>query len=297
MKKILLIAAMMYCAHCSRAQARMVMTVKDQNCDIMGYNMDPDGTGNKNSISLFGAMQSAQATLQISYAAGTPVSIIEILITGGDGSSDSRMELKNVTVYAIKEYVSTYSNGIFNVTASPYINTEIKCRFESLMIHQNSSGEKTSIKNELTPEKLNSGTEQMWDIHPDKTLTGITGKFVLQMPGNISYAHLQIFNSGDTKVVASLFGNGERKLLPGSYDVLMEKYSIKNIPVEKGESTRLKLGIFDYSSRGSVEIIDRNNQKISMAGPFKIALPPGTYYLDVKKEHSFVIRDGEVTVY
>jgi hypothetical protein len=34
-----------------------------------------------------------------------------------------------------------------------------------------------------------------------------------------------------------------------------------------------------------------------MAGPFKIALPPGTYYIDGKKDHAFVIKDGEVTEY
>jgi len=57
------------------------------------------------------------------------------------------------------------------------------------------------------------------------------------------------------------------------------------------------MGILNYSPRGTVQIVDSNNQKIGMAGPFKIALPPGTYYIDGKKEHSFVIKDDEVTEY
>jgi hypothetical protein len=146
-------------------------------------------------------------------------------------------------------------------------------------------------------QQFHTGTQPMWEILPDKTLTGVTGQLLLQMPVNIGYAHLKVFKSGDTKMAASLFGNSKSKLLPGNYDVMMGKYSIKNVPIEVGKTTRLKMGILNYSPRGSVQIVDGNNQKIGMAGPFKIALPPGTYYIDGKKEHSFVIKDAEVTEY
>lgn len=150
--------------------------------------------------------------------------------------------------------------------------------------------------NQAQTQQFNTSTQQ-WEILPDNTLTGATGQLLFQMPTNISYAHLKVFISGDTKMAASLFGNSKSKLLPGNYDLLMDKYSIKNVPVEKGKTTRLKVGILNYSPRGPVKIVDENNQKIAIAGPFKIALPPGTYYLDGKKEHSFVIKDGEVTEY
>jgi hypothetical protein len=297
MKTFLLIAATLCLSYRSLAQAKMIMTVKDQKCDVMGYAMDPDGTGNKNSISLFGAMQNVQATLHLSYASGGPISIIDIVISGSGGSSDSRMELKNVTVYAIKEYISTYSNGIFNVTASPIVNTEIKCKFEFMLIQQNSSGTQVNDKKNMNEETLSSSAGQMWDIQMDSGLTGATGQLVLQMPTNISYAHLKVFKSGDAKVVASLFGNSKSKLSPGKYDLMIEKYSIKNVPIEVGKTTRLKTGILNYSPRGSVRIVDSNKQEFSMAGPFKIALPPGTYYIDGKKDHAFIIKDGEVTEY
>jgi hypothetical protein len=145
-------------------------------------------------------------------------------------------------------------------------------------------------------QKLNTGT-QPWEILTDNTLTGATGQLVIQMPANIAYAHLKVFESGDTKMVASLFGNGKSKLIPGNYDLMLDKYSIKNVPIEVGKTTRLKIGRLNYSPQGSVRIVDANKQEFSMAGPFKIALPPGTYYIDGKKEHSFVIKDGEVTEY
>jgi hypothetical protein len=179
-----------------------------------------------------------------------------------------------------------------NTTAANYFAAIYEINFPSPQ-HNIISDNVNTVQN---GDSRNSAA-QPWEIFPDNSLTGATGQLVFQMPENIAYAHLKAFEPGGTKMVASLFGNGKSKLIPGNYDLMLDKYSIKNVPIEAGKTTRLKIGRLNYSPRGSVRIVDANKQEFSMAGPFKIALPPGTYYIDGKKEHSFVIKDGEVTEY
>ena len=148
-----------------------------------------------------------------------------------------------------------------------------------------------------SPGNDNSASKP-WEMTPDNTLTGVTGQLVFQMPLSLGYIHLQVYNAGDTKVASSLFGNNKCKLLPGNYDVELDnKYFIRNIPVEKGSTTRLKVGILNYTPTGPVRIVDANKQEFSMAGPQEIALPEGTYYVDGKKNQAFEIKDGGITEY
>jgi len=70
------------------------------------------------------------------------------------------------------------------------------------------------------------------------------------MPVNIGYAHLKVFKSGDTKIAASLFGNSKSRLLPGNYDVMMDKYSIKNVPIEVGKNNEAKDGNSELFATG-----------------------------------------------
>lgn len=147
-------------------------------------------------------------------------------------------------------------------------------------------------------QKLNTGTQPMWDIQTDSSLSGATGQIILQMPKNIKFmSHLQVFKHGDSQVAISWFGNNKSQIMPGLYDVVVEKYRIANVPIEKGKTTRLKMGFLIYSPRGPVRIVDAYKQEFPMAGPFEIALPPGTYYVDGKKDQAFVIKDGELTKY
>ena len=142
------------------------------------------------------------------------------------------------------------------------------------------------------------GNTQPWEMQIDAALTGVTGQMVLEMPKNIKFmSHLQAFRSGESQAAASWFGNSKSRLTPGLYDVKVEKYIIRNVPIEKGKTTRLKMGFLQYSPRGSVRIVDANQQEFAMAGPFKIALPPGIYYINGRKDQTFVIKDGELTEY
>jgi hypothetical protein len=139
---------------------------------------------------------------------------------------------------------------------------------------------------------------QAWEMQTDPSLKGVTGQLVLQMPKEIPIrSHLQAFAAGESKAATSWFGNNVGKLMPGSYDIVIEKYKLSNVPIEKGKTTRLKVGLLNFTPRQPVTIVDGNQQKFTMAGPFKIVLPVGTYYIDGKKDRAFVMKDGEQTDY
>ena len=154
--------------------------------------------------------------------------------------------------------------------------------------------------NDSTPgqtQRLNTGT-QPWEIKMDPTIKGVGGEITLQMPKELRYnTHMEFYDAGDAKKpVASWFENNKAKLLPGLYNIVVDKkYTIQNVPVELGKQTRLKMGVFMVSSYGSYEIENSNHQKFTYAPPFKILLPEGTYYINGKKKTPVVIKDGELT--
>ena len=298
MKIILLIAASCFLANYTFAQTRMIMTVKDQKCDILGYAMDPDGSGNKQSISLLGPMQNAESIFQLSYASGNPIASIVISITNADPAEYTTITITDATVYEIKEYLSNYTNGIFNISSNGIANTELKCKFSKIEFHTGSGTGSPSQKGNIPSGNLKDHTEQRWEMQPDPSLKGATGQLVLQMPKEIPIrSHLQAFKAGDTKAAVSWFGNNKSNLMPGSYDIVIEKYKLSNVPIEKGQTTRLKVGLLNFTPRQPVTIVDGNQQKFTMAGPFKIVLPVGTYYIDGKKDQAFIMKDGEQTDY
>ena len=145
---------------------------------------------------------------------------------------------------------------------------------------------------------ITEGSAMKWEVLNDSAYSGPLGTIYVQMPRDIKFmSHLQVYKNGETRPVASWFGNNSNRLFPGDYDVVVEKYRVSHVPVEKGKITRLKMGILAFSPRQSVQLVDQNKQSFSMAGPFRIALPEGTYYLNGKKDQAIVIRDGEVTEY
>ena len=299
MKLFFLLATITLLGNCLFAQSGMIMTVKDRKCDILGYTMDPEGSGNKQSISLLGSMQNAEAIFQMSYETGNTIGNIVISISDPSSPEPNTITLTDVTVYGIKAYLSNYTNGIFNISSNGNVNTEIKCKFKEIGIHAVGSGTGSlNEKGNIQSENLKSQTAQKWEIKSDSTLTGITGQLVLELPKEIAVAsHLQAFLTGETKPAISWFGNKKDKLMPGTYDIVLEKYRLNNVRIEKGKTTRLKVGVLNFSARQGVTIVDSNQQKFSMAGPFRIALPVGIYTINGNKEMAFTIKDGEQTKY
>ena len=297
--KIFLLTAACILYHASLGQTKMVMTVKEIKSEILGYAMDPDGSGNKQSISLFGPMQNSYAIFQYAYQSTDPINSI-VVVVSNPGSSEITIKLSDVTVYAIKEYVSAYSNGIFNISSTGNANTELKCKFKKIEIQQGSAADNQGMDNESTSIKNKDAADlqKPWDIVMDSAVTGIGGTIFMQLPKSLSYStHMEFYEASDsTKRVASWFGNNKARLKPGLYDVVVDdKYTIRNVPVETGKRTRLRMGVFKVTSYGTVEIESSNHQKFSTAGPFSKLLPEGTYYINGKKKFPVVIKDGEVT--
>jgi hypothetical protein len=148
MKLLLLLIASLFLCTCIFSQAKMIMTVKDAQCDILGYAMDPDASGNKQSISLFGPMQNTDAIFQMAYQSEVPISVISISVKD-ETSDNTTIKLFDVTVYSLKQYLSSYSNGVFSVSSSGNANTELKCKFKRIEIHQgtpSNNQETTMIK-------------------------------------------------------------------------------------------------------------------------------------------------------
>ena len=85
--------------------------------------------------------------------------------------------------------------------------------------------------------------------------------------------------------------------MPGLYDVVIDsRDTLKNVPVELGKQTRLKMGVFMVSGYTSPTIENSStHQKFTYGAPFKILLPAGTYYLNGNKKVPIVIKDGELT--
>ncbi|MFL5773820.1 MAG: hypothetical protein ACJ75F_11720 [Flavisolibacter sp.] len=160
------------------------------------------------------------------------------------------------------------------------------------------NGNKATYSYPASASMGSSGTSQAWEILMDSASTGQTGMIALKMPSTIKFmSHLKVFSPENDNPVASWFGNSQYKLMPGNYDVMVEKYRITGVPVEKGKITRLKMGYLNFTARQSVSISDEQGQTFPMAGPFKIALPPGIYHINGKKDQKFTITDGEQTDY
>ena len=285
MKTFLFLLAALFSAS-SFSQTKMVMTISGKQNDILGYAMDPDGSGDSKSISILGSIQNSLVPLQLSYNAGTSISSLHISVFE-PGKPFTSITLTNVTVYAIKGYISIYANGVFSISSGGTMNSEIKCKFKKIEMKQDD----VSI-NEVIPGIKD---KKPWDILADDKLKGMSGQLRYHMPDFASYTHTEVFKAGSNEKAGSFFGNGRLNLLPGKYDILLGKYRVNNVPVEKGKITLLKLGGFNYFNYGSVDIADESNQHISQAGPFKILLPSGTYYINGDKNKAFVIKDGEVT--
>lgn len=297
MKFFLLFIAALFLYNSALSQSKMVMTVNGKHDDILGYTMDPDGTGNKQSISLLGPMLNLTGAFQMSYEAGTPINTVLISITGSNPSDNTSIKLTGVIVYAIKTYMSTYSNGSFNITSSGDVNTELKCKFQRIEIQQ--GGSNNMPKKDFDNSIFDTKTTQSWEIHPDPTIKGVGGEISLQLPKGLRYnTNLEFYQAGDKKNrVASWFGDNKAKLLPGLYDVVIDsRDTIKNVPVELAKQTRLKLGVFMVSGYSNYIIENSStHQKFTYGAPFKILLPEGTYYLNGNKKVPIVIKDGQLT--
>jgi len=294
--KLFLLATALFFGNFTISQTKMVMTVNGKHDDVLGYTLDPDGTGSKQTISILGPMQNLTAPLQFSFQAGSSIGAVIISITGPNADDNTIITLTGVTVYAFKQYLSSYSNGAFNISSSGDANTEIKCKFTRIETKTGGSDRVPMID---PKNVISSKTIQSWETHPDPTIKGVGGEISMQIPKELGgRTHMEFYQAGDYKNrVASWFDNNKESLLPGLYNVVIDsRDTIKNVPVELGKQTRLKMGVFSVGGyRGQTIENISTHQKFTYSAPFKILLPEGTYYLNGNKKVPIVIKDGELT--
>ena len=245
------------------------------------------------------------------------------MLTGTWDVEISGVMVKNVPIYGLK--TTRIKAGTLNIVpGSPwtlYDSTKIKNLYSSTVskkvefprgtyqLEINGTTQQIQIKDGETlqigdssqapqTQKLNTST-QPWEIQLDPTIKGIGGEIVMQIPKFDGFnTNLEFFNAGEkTNRQASWFGNNKAKLLPGIYDVVIDdRDTIKNVPVELGKQTRLKMGVFYMGGYSDANLENSvTHQKFTYGAPFKILLPEGTYYLNKNKKVPIVIKNGELT--
>ena len=262
---------------------------------ILGYTMDPDNKGDKQTISLIGTMENSIVDFQMSFQSGNPISSVAFILSDPNPNNTLYIKINGAVVFGLKQFSSEYSSGIFKVSPSGTVYTEVKIKFKSIFLEKNADQPKNNIQN-INP--LKSGTTQSWMIQSDPTIKGIGGIITMQIPKQIGFhTHMEFFNADDNKkVVASWFGNNTAKLLPGNYNILVDKkYTIYNVPVELGKQTRLKMGVFKIGGFGTFTLENSDHNKFSYGAPVSIILPEGTYHMMDKKLTPIYIKDGELT--
>lgn len=111
---------------------------------------------------------------------------------------------------------------------------------------------------------------------------------------------MTIFPAGGNKVLSNTMLTQTFTLLPGSYDIEVNKIRVNGVPVEKGNDTRIKAGIIHITTAASWTLYDESKQKvlINSYSHQPRGLPVGRYTLTImNQDQNIEIKDGETVVY
>lgn len=111
---------------------------------------------------------------------------------------------------------------------------------------------------------------------------------------------MTIYEADSSKVLSNTLLKKEFPLLPGSYDLEINHISIKRVPVEKGNTTRLKAGTLHIRNKTPWTLYDERKQKvlINSSSAETRGLPIGKYKLSINGEdHDVEIKDGKTVKY
>jgi len=161
--------------------------------------------------------------------------------------------------------------------------------------YQSSNGQMNSFGYPIESGSGNSGetAAEKWVVNKqNKKLS--TGRLFVTLPREASW-DMTIYNSGSNKVLSNTMLKTSFNLLPGKYDLEINKIRITGVPVEKGNETRLKAGVLRIAS-GSWTLYDESKQKVlinSMDGQTR-GLPAGKYKLTLMgQDIDIEIKDGQ----
>ena len=160
-----------------------------------------------------------------------------------------------------------------------------------------STGQMNSYGYPATSTDATTGNEneaEKWVINKVNAKSG-TGKLFVDLPKGAEW-DMTIYAAGSNKVLSNTMLQQSFSLLPGSYDLEVNKIWIKGVPVEKGNNTRLKTGVLHITNSTSWILYDEAKQTVlvSSMSPQKRGLPVGKYKLTILgQDQDIEIKDGE----
>ncbi len=135
---------------------------------------------------------------------------------------------------------------------------------------------------------------EKWVITKTNSKAG-TGKLFVELPAGTEF-DVTLYAAGSTKVLSNTMLQQSFSLLPGSYDLEINHIKITAVPVEKGNSTRLKTGLLLISNPTTWTLYDEAKQKVLLnsTSAQRRGLPIGKYKLNIMKQDVDIeIKDGE----
>ena len=276
------------------AQNKMTVTTNNKTGDIFGYNLSgatknsTESASPSGSVDMFGPMQNIDIEFSKALAIGQPITEVDINIVGTDLKPVETIKLKSVSVIQIKEYTSSFTDGVFQLSSPGGLNRAVNCSYGSMQIH---------YYNNDTGEKIKAPLNKMekYEMNTNSSLTGTTGRVYLNLAADVECV-VFIYNPGTNKEITGTTKDRSFYLAPGKYDIKVSSVKMEEIDVEKGMDTRIKAGILNVSSPSAWALYDEN-KKIRItasSGAKKIGLPIGNYQLQMNGSFRPVtINDGE----
>ncbi|HEY9181646.1 MAG TPA: hypothetical protein VIQ99_00515, partial [Gammaproteobacteria bacterium] len=144
-----------------------------------------------------------------------------------------------------------------------------------------------------------AGGSQCCDIVPNAAMRGRLGRVVVAYPEKVS-ARIDVFRPGETRAVASGYGDAAFDLFPGTYDVTISGKRVTGVTVRSGNDTKIRVGVLHVTaSTGTrVDLVDPADGRslTSGYGTGAYGLPIGELGVQIAGQtEAVVIEAGQVT--
>jgi hypothetical protein len=150
----------------------------------------------------------------------------------------------------------------------------------------------------VPPNGRSTGIEVCCSVVANPALRRL-GRIVVAYPEKVA-TRIDVFSAGETKSLATGYGDQAFDLLPGTYDVSISGKRIAGVTVRSGNDTQIKVGLLRVSaSEGTrIDLADpASKERVASAyGPQVFGLPIGEVGVEISGQtETVVIEAGQVT--
>ncbi len=140
-------------------------------------------------------------------------------------------------------------------------------------------------------------TVALWEIKPNAELKGALGRLVFGFTDSDAIGAASIRPVGQKEEGKLVFFDAQVPLPPGKYEVNANGALVRDVPVEYGMETVIKVGVLSVTAGVKAGIYDKSkNKELKFVDGGKTILPIGTYYLKVNGVFALVvIKEKQVT--